>query len=66
MGNEVDSLEQHVLHPPSRYVVRATWEATAKLPENAAITHWGTGVITESFCPRLPTVISLKDQQLRH
>ena len=33
-------------------------EAAAKLPENAAITHWGSRVITESFCPHLPTVIS--------
>lgn len=40
-------------------------EASAKLPENAAITHWGSGVITESFCPHLPTVISLKALQLR-
>lgn len=40
-------------------------EATAKLPENAGITHWGSRVITESFCPHLPTVIRLTAQQLR-
>lgn len=40
-------------------------EATAKLPENAAITHQGSRVITESFCPHLPTVISLTARQLR-
>lgn len=37
----------------------------AKLPEKAAVAHWGRGVITESFCPRLPMVISPTARQLR-
>lgn len=36
----------------------------AKLPETAAISHRGGAVITESFCPHLPTVIRLKALQL--
>lgn len=65
-GRKQKPQEQHVSDLPSWYVGESYTEAAAKLPENAAITHWGGRVITESFCPRLPTVISLTARQLRH
>lgn len=65
MGRQKKATATACVGSPQLICGESYTEATAKLPENAAITHWGSRVITESFCPHLPTVIRLTAQQLR-